>query len=322
MSLAQVPARVLDCFVGTLATERRLIGLSSLRIGVAGVMLLYLLGQWPVRHLIWGPDGAFPAWLFARELPATRAPSLFATDSPLQFELLYHLTIVVAVCYLIGWKTVPVSIVFAGLTWSLLRRHPYLMTGGDSLLLLTLPWLLLTNTSAYLSADSRWRWIGTPWRPSPRPWRAFLHNMGLLGILLQLSTMYLFAGLYKLVGRPWLDGSAAGDVLRVDRFSLPVLSPLIYGNELLSRILTYWTVIFELTAPFLLWLPGTRWLVALESALFHGGIGLFMGLVIFAIEATMLQFVVFPDASYRRLADRISRLPARFGRQRRRAVHG
>ena len=130
----------------TAATERRLIGLSLLRIATSGVLLIYLLGQWPERHLIWGPDGAFPTWLFERDLPVARAPSLFAVNSPVLFELLYHLTIVVSVCYLLGWKSRPVGVAFAVLAWSLLRRHPFAMTGGDSLLLLALPWLLLTNT--------------------------------------------------------------------------------------------------------------------------------------------------------------------------------
>ena len=303
-----------DLVLEMLATERRLIGLSLLRIGMAVVLLIYLLGQWPARHLIWGPDGAFPAWLFARDLPFARAPSLFATDSPLLFEVLYHLTIVISVLYLVGWRSVPVGIAFAVLAWSLLRRHPFAMTGGDSLVLLALPWLILTNTSAYLSADSGWRSVGSRWRPEPRPWRALLHNVGLLGILLQLSTMYLFAGLYKVFGTPWMDGSAAGIVLRIDRFSLPALSPLVYGNEAVSRVLTYWTVLFEVTAPFLLWWPGTRMLVAVQSVLFHGGIGVLMGLVTFALEVTMFLFVVFPDSSYRRLAGRLATVRRAHGR--------
>jgi hypothetical protein len=312
-SEGRTTAWLLDRLLRTAATERRLIGLALLRIATAGVMLIYLLGQWQDRHLIWGPEGAFPFWVFERELPYTRAPSLFAVDSPLAFEALYHLTVVVAVCYLIGWKSAPVGMVFAVLTWSLLRRHPFLMTGGDSLVLLALPWLMLTNTSAYLSVDSGWRSIGSAWRPSPRPWRALLHNAALLGILLQLCTMYLFAGLHKLFGAPWLDGTAAGLVLRIDRFSLPALSPLVYQNELLSRVMTYWTVLFEVTAAFLLWLPSARWLVAVQSVLFHGGIGVLMGLVIFALEATMFQLVVFPDSSYRRLAARFGSSRGRHG---------
>jgi HTTM domain len=300
------PSRV-DRLGLVLATERRLIGLSLLRIAVAGVMLLYLLGQWSQRHLIWGPDGIFPTWLFARELPEMRAPSLFATDSPPVFEVVYHLAIIMAVLYLTGWKTVPVGIAFVGLSWSLLRRTELGMTGGDALLLLILPWLLLTNVSTYFSADSGWRGIGSAWRPPPRPWRALVHNVGLFGIMLQLSTMYLFAGLHKLTGEPWLDGTVAAAILRIDRFALPALSPLLYDNDLLSRATTYWTLIFEITSPFLLGFPATRWLVALQSVMFHGGIGVVMGLVTFALEVTMLMLVIFPDTSYYALASWLSR---------------
>ena len=160
-SEGRTTAPLLDRLLAAAATERRLIGLALLRIATAGVVLIYLVGQWPDRHLIWGPDGAFPFWLFERELSFTRAPSLLAVDSPLAFEGIYHLTIVVAIWYLLGWKSAPVGIVFAVLTWSLFRRHPFVMTGGDSLVLLALPWLMLTNTSAYLSVDSGWRSIGS-----------------------------------------------------------------------------------------------------------------------------------------------------------------
>ena len=95
-----------------------------------------------------------------------------------------------------------------------------------------------------------------------------------------------------------------------------------YGNDLLSRALTYWTVLFEVTAPFLLWWPVTRALVAVQSVLFHGGIGLLMGLVIFALEATMFQLIVFPDSSYRRLAARLGRRSAGAGVAARRVVPG
>ena len=82
---------------------------------------------------------------------------------------------------------------------------------------------------------------------------------------------------------------------------------------------------FEVTAPFLLWLPGTRWLVAVQSVLFHGGIGVLMGLVIFALEATMFQLIVFPDSSYRRLAARLPATPCsrrRRGKARRAGLSG
>src|SRR5947209_5015002 len=118
----------LDQLEDVLATERRLIGLALLRMTVASIALVYLIGQWPVRHLLWGPNGIFPTWLFVREFPLTRAPSLLATESSLVFEVLYHLALLSAVLYLIGWRTAPVGVLFASLTWSLLRRNDLGMT--------------------------------------------------------------------------------------------------------------------------------------------------------------------------------------------------
>src|SRR5207248_2255736 len=139
-----------------------------------------------ISELIWGPNGVYPSWLLAQELAPSGAFSLFSTGSPLLFDLLYHLAILVSVLYLVGWHT--------------------------------------------------------------------------------------------LFGSPWMDGSATSIILPVDRFSLPILSPWIFQHDLVSRALTYWTVLFELTSPILLWIPATRWLVAVQSALFHGGIAVLMGL--------------------------------------------
>ena len=165
-----------------LQTERRLIGLSLLRISVASVVLLYLLGQWPDRRLIWGPNGLYPVGLWWQEFGAVAGPAIFSMNSLLLFEAAYHGGIAIAVFYLLGWQTRPVSVGFFVVAWSLLRRTPPLMTGGDSLLLLCLPWMILANTSAYVSADSGWRMPWSDWRPAPRPWRALLHNTALQAV--------------------------------------------------------------------------------------------------------------------------------------------
>ena len=68
-----------------------------------------------------------------------------------------------------------------------------------------------------------------------------------------------------------MPGSATASVLRVERFTHPLLAPLIYDQPWLSATFTFWTLLFELTAPILLWLPGLRWLVTVQSVLFLGG---------------------------------------------------
>ena len=298
----------LDRVARALSTERRLIGAACLRIGVAAVLLAYLVGQWPRRHLLWGPDAIYPLWLVARDRPGGSLPSPFAVGDPWLFDLLYHAAILAVVAYLVGWRTRWTGPLVYVVAWSLFRRNPFIMTGGDNLLLVCLPWLLLMNTGAYLSFDSRWRRPWDAWRPAPRPYAALVHNLALGGLLGQLAIMYLFAGLHKLGGAPWLDGSATAYILRVDRFSLPWLGPLLVEGDIVGRAITYWTLVFELSVPLLIWWRATRWLVAVQALLFHGGIAVLMGLVIFAAEATLFQAVVFGDDAYRGAFERLHRL--------------
>lgn len=191
-----------------LATERRIVGASLLRIGAGCVMLYYLLGHWTQRDVLWGPEGLCPLWPFQRELPASRAPSFFAIDSALAFNALYVGAIVIALLFTMGWQMRLVGIWFYVAAWSFLKRNSLILTGGDTLFLVELPFLLLMNTSAYFSADSSWRGLGCPYRPSARPFRALLHNIGVFCVLTQLCLMYGFSGFYELTGETWQHGTA------------------------------------------------------------------------------------------------------------------
>lgn len=298
-----------------LIVEHHLVGASLLRIGLGAVVLYQLVRHWAERDFLWGPRGVYPLWLFQRELPLARAPSFFAVESTLLFDLVYAVAVGVAALYLVGWRTRWIAIWLYILTWSLIQRNPMLLSGGDKLLLVMLPFVvLLLDTSAYLSADAGWRRIGDPWRPPPRPFVALLHNVGLVCIFVQLSVVYGFSGLAKLLGEAWRDGTAVYYVLRSAEFTLPGISPLIYLNPVLVPLLTYATLAFELGFPLLIWSPRTRWLASLQTMVFHLFIAVFMGLVLFAAQALIFQLVLFDDASYRRAFARLGRVAACWGR--------
>jgi hypothetical protein len=289
-----------------LVIEHHLFGASLLRIGLGCVVLYQLLRHWAERDFLWGPRGVYPFWLFQRELPVARAPSFFAVDSELLFQLLYGLTIGAVLLYVLGWQTRWIAVWVYVLIWSLSHRNPMVLAGGDRLLLAMFPFvLLLMNTSAYLSADSRWRRIGDPWRPSRRPFVALFHNLGLFCIFVQLCIVYGFSGFAKLLGEPWRDGTAVYYVLRSAEFTLPGVSPIIYHNAVLVPLLTYATLFFELSFPLLIWSSRTRWILALQAVTFHIFIAVFLGLVLFAAQALIFQFVLFDDARYRAVARRL-----------------
>ena len=299
-----------------LTTEHRLFGCSLLRIGLGSIVLYYLLGHWALRELLWGPHAVYPLWLFLRELPTARTPSLFALESPAGFDALYIAAIVVAGLYAVGWRTRWIGPFFYAATWSLFMRNPFLLTGGDNLLYVELPFVLLMNTSAYLSFDSHWRGLQAMRRPPVRPFAALVHNVALGAVLVQLCIMYGASGLEKAAGYAWQHGTALYYVLRTQEFGSPTLGRLIVTHPLAMTAMTYLVVAFELAFPFLIWSRRTQWIAAAAATALHAGIAVFMGLVPFAIEALIFQFVVFGDVSYETLGRFARAAPRHFGRRR------
>lgn len=281
-----------------LSVEHRLFGSALLRISFGALALYYIAGHWGQRHLLWGADGMFPLWLFERELPLARTPSLFAVESPALLDLLLAATAAVSALYAVGWRTRWLQWPFALALWSLLARNPFLLTGGDNLVQVVLPFLPLLDTSAYLSFDSGWRGWGSIAPPPPRPYRALLHNFALGCILVQLCIMYGAAGLEKVAGHAWRHGTAVYYVLRTQEFGVSSLAPLIYRCPAAVTLITYGVVAFEVAFPALIWSRRTRWVACAGAVALHGGIAIVLGLVPFAIQALIFQFVLFDDDQY------------------------
>jgi len=284
-----------------LSVEHHLFGCALLRIGIGSVVVYYLTGHWAERSFLWGPNGLYPYWLFARELSTTHAPSLLAVESQGLFDALYLAALIVAVLYTIGWRTRLIGIPFAIFTWSLFMRNPFLLTGGDNLVQVELPLMLFANTSAFLSLDSGWRGPFEYSADTSRPVSALVHNAALFAMMLQLAIAYGAAGLAKTAGYTWQHGTAIYYVLQTREFGMSSLTSMLFRNDIIVALLTYSVVAFELSFPFLIWHRRTRWIAAAGAVAMHTAIALVMRLVPFAVEAMVFEFILFPDESYRGL---------------------
>lgn len=90
--------------------------------------------------------------------------------------------------------------------------------------------------------------------------------------------------------------------MRVDEFTWPGYSEYIYQNASLVTALSYATVAFQVSFPFLFCLNRyTRRLVLLAGFSFHLGIGLFMGLITFSAFMTSVELALIADGDYRRV---------------------
>lgn len=299
-------------FVETLTTPRTLIGASLLRISF-GLNTLYLyLMHYPIRHYLWGPTAAVP-WINARNNVFTQNSfSLYVfSDAPVYFEVIFHLGILVALLFTLGYRTRLMTLLQFIFVWSLFERNPGILNGGDNILRIVFIYLMFARLGEHFSIDSLRRGVRKSSLRSQVS--AILHNMAILASLIQVCFMYFSSGIYKVTGEMWQNGTALYYIMRVQDFTWPGYSELIYQNAVLVSLGGYGAIAFLLAYPFLIYSRQTRWLGAVGAFFFHAGIGLFMGLVGFAWIMLSFDFLLFSDQSYLRLSNALDRASASVG---------
>jgi hypothetical protein len=266
----------------------------------------------------WGTD---PRILFDRGIP--QASLWFHVSDPFWMNILQAGIIVVSVLFTIGLCTRLTSV----LTWvawlSYLHRAPTSLFGMDTMINIVLIYLMIGPSGAAVSLDrvlARW-WAGA--RPQVLGcWRAFwdrllgrhrpaddivtpgimppaqpppLVSANVAIRLLQVHTciVYLAAGLAKLRGDTWWNGTAVWGSLANFEFAPMQYSLYVSFLRLLCKNLAVWqlfvtvgtgfTLVFEICYAFLIWRPATRWWILGMAIVLHGFIGMFMGLRTFAL---------------------------------------
>ena len=197
----------------------------------------------------------------------------------------------------VGFASPVIAVVAWLFAVSTLRRIPVMLFGFD---IVSTTWLLyLAVCGASGQAISLDRWIKSRWPRWPfiprleRP--TVSANLGLRLIQLHLCLIYASAGLSKLRGTPWWDGTALGMLLGNTEFRPLDLSFLAEHPRLLE-FGTHAALALELAYPILVWFRGWRHWVVGSAILMHVGIAVMMGLTEFSMImiAANLAFVSGP----------------------------
>lgn len=278
--------------------QHRLIGLALWRVSTGLCLLYWYLSHYFNRRYLWGPNGVYP---FADFVETTRFSLYALHDSLAYFETVFHLGLVVAVLFVLGWKPRLVQPVNLAFHYSLYRRNPFFPNGGDNLAVLVQTFLLAANTAAYLAVRDE---AGRSESSSPSfggRLRAILHNGALAAAILQLCTVYTFAGLHKASGEMWYTGTALYYILNVAEYAWPPFSVWLTRNMYVVVGLTYGTVVFQLGFALALLNPATRYLWILGGLIFHVGIAVMMGLWTFSWFVLSVYALLLSDDEYRRV---------------------
>jgi hypothetical protein len=247
--------------------------LALLRIGFASLVLVHWLAMLPHLRMLWSVQGM---------LPLSDISAVAGGFVPTVFQLLPESDVVIALGYgLLGLHALLLLVglrsrlqLAAVLCWlvSFQNRNLLVVNGQDAVLRLIGIFLLLAPIGAAWSLDARR--LRAALEPPYYPVRL---------IQVQIAIVLFSAGIWKLQGDDWTDGSALYYVTRLDGFwgNLPLPAALPHSKALLCG-LTWATLALELAVPVLIWLPRTR-RVALALALsFHACLAYAMNLFLFA----------------------------------------
>lgn len=311
----------------TFVTERpvSLRAASVLRMGYGLLYLVFLLREFPNRDQMWGPDSPWTPAL-ARELQGQSGwfSILTLSDSPAYFQTCYALALVVAALFMAGWHTRVLSILFALVVTSFHGRYIFMTDGGDNLIALMAVYLTCTDCGRRWSLDAQRRGLrNSPHVTTPplaagpdsalvrqqvvlvrRMLSALLHNCGMFAIAAQVCILYGSAGLYKVQGSLWRDGTAMHYVLNLDLFQpWPALSHLADSHPVLATIAGYSTVLVQVAFPFALF-SRLKYCVLAALLCMHLAIAVLLGLPLFSGAMIVADAVFLPDRLLTRLRNR------------------
>lgn len=298
--LIQTTATNWDRFWFTPA-DPALVGL--LRI-LTGGMLLYTHAVWTLAL----PDFFGPqAWLNGDVVALTQRGGfqwsyLWLCQSPTALWAAHCLALGVCLLFMLGVRTRLTSILACIVTLSYAHRSPDAMYGLDQINGFLSIYLAIAPSGDAYSVD---RWLASRRQPTPLPPAApsITANIGTRLIQVHMCVLYLFAGLSKLQGEAWWNGTAIwGAVANLEYQSLDML--WLVHHPWLVNLMTHITVVWEISYIALIWGRLTRPLVLLVAIPVHLGICCCLGMITFGSIMLVANLAFVSPALVRACIDR------------------
>jgi hypothetical protein len=295
-------ARLEPRLLALMGARRRLIGLALMRILLGLAALEFYLSDYTHRQFLWGP-GSYASWSsFVRTMPTWQYSLYELSASSWWFELVFHVSVLVAIAFTI-WGGRVLTFLHAFLLWSIYLRNPGILEGGDNLARIVLLFMILCTTDAYLSPFAQRRRKRLEATSGRFTFLNALHNTAVTLIVFQVATVYLVAGMWKIAGKSWLNGSAMYYITRINEFHFSGPFSWLMRNAFATTAICYTTIVIEVGFPFLI-ASRRAWLRKLEVLLIegmHAGIIVGMGLVPFGLIMLGADSACLRDDDYRSL---------------------
>ena len=316
----------------SLGVIRILTGLVVLYIHlIYGLSLLDMVGEqaWIDKKVMDSVRQDFRVWAPAFDWTAPDPQHPYATGQPI-WSVYFHITqpgwivtthilfMLAMFLFTIGFCTRLTAVVTWVAVISYIQRTPTTLFGMDTIMNILLIYLMIGPSGATLSVDrliARW-WARRRGRELPPPQPSVAANVALRLMQVHFCIIYMASGLSKLQGPAWWNGMAVWGTMANYSFApmnwpaytafLKYLSTHRALWEIITTTGTYFTLVLEISFPFLVWRPKLRWLMIIGAVMLHTGIGLIMGLATFSLCMLCLLLSFVPPQTLHALVDTLS----------------
>ena len=231
------------------------------------------------------------------------------------FTLAYLALLLLAVMFLLGWRTKIVLPLFFVLWVSFAEMNDLVGDQGDNMYRIVLLSLLFADPSSRWSLDARRRrsaantdggwarraWSGIPIMPA---WLTnIMHNLVLVSMTCHVCFVYASGALYKASGTPWQAGYAIYNPLHTARFGpWPELSDLLGSWGPAVTAMSWSSIILQMSFPMMLLNRVTRVIGLIGILSFHIGIAILLGLPWFSLAMIAVDSIFIRTVTWRRMA--------------------
>lgn len=292
------------------ATLEELFGIDLRALGVFRICLgILLLLDLSVRltslEAHYTDLGALPRTLIYKQSGHIINWSVYFLSGRWQVQAaLFAIQMLIAFCFLIGYRTWLANAASWYLLAALYIRNYLVLQGGDILLLLLVFWSLFLPLGARYSVDA-WRSGATP----PTPVTQRILSGGSAALLLQVVFVYWFAVAFKW-NRDWLSGEAVYFALHLDSFATALGVWLRQFYPFLI-VMSYVTLALEAICPTIVFSPiatSTCRIIGVGLALLmHLGFDLGLSLGLFAYTSMTSWLVFLPSEFWNWVEYRLGR---------------
>ena len=181
------------------------------------------------------------------------------------------------------------------------RMNYFVLNGGDNFLKFILLYMAFCDSYRYFSLSQL--------KIKNQAYQSIVNmftNLAVLSIQLHLCLIYMVTGLHKTHAQVWFNGVATYYTMSLERFSGTSFNPAMAKNGYLVTLSTYFTILWEVYTPVLIWIKKLRPYIMLSGICLHLGIYVFMMIHDFQFLFIMVYGFFFTDDEWRHFKMKLS----------------